>query len=252
MSRIELLGEFPVVEFRRYTIKPGERENFARYFDSFFPEAFQQLGAIAFGQFLERDNSLCFTWIRGFRDIDARATANAALYDGPVWKEHQSTMNERLLDHTNVLLLHPLSPERGIPVLPAVDAVREANAVRGAIVAQVFSVKPTRVDEFARHAEAAFANYRSQGAREAGVLTSLDVPNNFPRLPFRTDGPHLVWLGVLENDETLSARIRPSVERADATLAATGLLRSPPELIVMDPTHRSRLRWIRGERIDIE
>lgn len=244
MSGNDLLGEFPVVEFRRYAIRPAERGNFAHYFDSYFPEAMQQVGAIVFGQFLERDNRSHFTWFRGFHDIDARASGNAALYDGPVWKEHRSTMNEHMLDHTNVLLLQPLSPDRGIPVLPAVDPVREDGAARGVVVAQVFAVKPASIDEFAHHAELAFADYRSKCVREAGVLATLDAPNNFPRLPFRTDGPYLVWLGVLENDAALNTRFRPSAERAATTLTATGLLRNSPELIVMDPTRRSRLRWL--------
>ena len=45
------LGDFQVFEFRRYTVKPSEREHFAQYFESYFPEAFQQLGAIAAGSF---------------------------------------------------------------------------------------------------------------------------------------------------------------------------------------------------------
>ena len=47
MKSSSLLTDFQVVEFRRYTIRDGEREHFAQYFESFFPEAFQQLGAIA-------------------------------------------------------------------------------------------------------------------------------------------------------------------------------------------------------------
>ena len=50
------LHDFQTIEFRRYTVKPGERYHFAQYFDAYFPEAFQQLGAIAAGSFLERKN----------------------------------------------------------------------------------------------------------------------------------------------------------------------------------------------------
>ena len=39
------LKDFQVYEFRRYTIKPGERQHFALDFDTFFPEAFEQQGA---------------------------------------------------------------------------------------------------------------------------------------------------------------------------------------------------------------
>jgi len=238
------LQDFPVIEFRRYTIKAGEREHFARYFESYFPEAIQQVGAIAFGQFFERADSSRFTWIRGFHDVDGRATANGALYSGPLWKEHRDTMNQLMLDSDNVLLLHPLRPDKGIPVLPAVDPVYEAAGAQGVMVAQIFAVKAQSVDAFARQAEAVFAKYRSAGAREAGVLVTLDVPNNFPKLPFRTDGPFLIWLGILKDDQAFKTQFEPLANRSSESLAATGLLRSSTDLVVMDPAHRSRLRWL--------
>src|SRR5207245_5099943 len=75
-----LPSNYQVVEFRRYTVREGEREHFAQYFEALFPESFQQLGAIAFGDFTERDIPLHFTWIRGFHDMDERARVNAAFY----------------------------------------------------------------------------------------------------------------------------------------------------------------------------
>lgn len=83
------LRDFQVFEFRRYAIKPGERKQFAQYFEAYFPEAFQQLGAIAAGSFLDRGNETGFTWIRGFHTIDDRAVVNAAFYYGSVWNEHR-------------------------------------------------------------------------------------------------------------------------------------------------------------------
>ena len=238
--------EFPVIELRRYTIKEGEREDFARYFDAYSPEAFQQMGAIMFGQFLERGNASTFTWLRGFHDTDARASVNAAFYYGPVWKEHKATMNDRLIDHTNVLLLRPLAPGTGLPVLPAVDAVNEADTARGVVVAQIFAIKPgaSNVETFAAAAAETFAGYRAAGARLLAVLTTLDVPNNFPQLPFRTDGPYLVWLGVVESNAILDARLSAVASRGAAALERTELLRGSPEWIVLDPTPRSRLRWL--------
>ena len=243
MDHIRHLKDFPVVEFRRYTIKGGERQHFADYFESFFPEAFEQLGAIGFGQFLERGDPSRFTWLRGFHTIEDRAVVNGAFYDGPLWKEHRTTMNDILIDSDNVLLLRPLSPDREVTVLPAVDPVREGQGARGAVVAQIFAVKAGSVDAFAQHADETFAAYRAAGAREAGVLVTLDVPNNFPRLPIRTDGPYLVWLGILENDGKLEGGFRPLAERSARALASTGMLRGEPEFIVLQPTRRSRLRW---------
>src|SRR5258708_4659109 len=224
MDHVKHLTDFHLIEFRRYTIKEGEREHFAAYFESYFPEAFQQMGAIAFGQFFERRNPVAFTWLRGFKNTDARAIINAGFYYGPLWKEHSSTMNNLMVDSDNVLLLRPLSPERGIPVLPSVDPVKEGKGAQGVVVAEIFAVKPESVDTFAQRAEATFASYRAVDAREAGVLVTLDVPNNFPQLPVRTDGPYLVWLGIVRDNQTLEAKFAPFAERPVASLSPTGLL----------------------------
>jgi hypothetical protein len=247
MDRVKHLKDFQVIEFRRYVVKESERGRFAEYFESYFPEAFQQMGAIAFGQFFERKNPGGFTWMRGFKNIDARAVVNAGFYYGPLWREHAGAMNSLMVDVGNVLLLRPLSPERGVTVLPSVDPVTEGKGAQGVVIAQIFAVKADSVDAFAKQAEATFAGYRAAGAREAGVMVTLDAPNNFPQLPVRTDGPYLVWLGVIKDDQTLDARFTPLMESSLQSLSATGMLRSAPELVIMDPTRRSRLRWLTEE-----
>jgi hypothetical protein len=231
-----IMCDFPVIEFRRYTTVPGQRDNFARYFETLFPEAFQQLGAMALGQFGERDNENGFIWLRGFRSYEDRAIVNAAFYYGPVWKEHKSTLNGLMTDSDNVLLLRPLNPQRGVPMLPAVDPVREAQGAQGVAIAILCTPKPGSLDKFAALAEPSFRRYADAGVREAGVLVTLDVANNFPQLPVRSDGPHLVWLGIAENDEALAAA------RDVRALLATDLLRALPEVIVLNPTPRSRMR----------
>jgi hypothetical protein len=237
------LSDFQVIEFRRYVIKDGQRRKFTQYFDIYFPEAFQQLGTIVAGSLLERQNQSNFIWIRGFHTLDDRAALNGLFYAGSVWSEHRKTMNDLIDNADNVLLLRPLNPERGVAVLPAVDPVTEPNGAQGIVVAQIFAIKENSVDDFARQAETTFAGYRLAGAREAGVMVTLDVKNNYPQLPFRTDGPFLVWLGILRDDQALQGFI-PAADRSLTSLTATGLLRSAPELVVLDPTPRSRLRWL--------
>jgi hypothetical protein len=244
MKNVEHLKDFQVIEFRRYTIREGGREQFAQYFESYFPEAFQQLGAIAVGQFFERKNHLGFTWMRGFHNMDDRAKINASFYYGPLWKEHKPTLNGLMTDSDNVLLLRPISPDRGVAILPAVDPVNETKGAQGVVVAEIFAIKPNSVEGFAQQAEATFASYRSAGVREAGVLVTLDASNNFPQLPVRTDGPYLVWLGVVGDNKALEARFNPLAERSLKSLFATGLLRAEPEIVILDPTKRSRLRWL--------
>jgi hypothetical protein len=231
---------YGVVELRRYTIQPGARDRFARAFDAYFPEAFQALGAIAFGQFTERGRDDRFTWLRGTPDYDAHAAIKSAFYDGPIWKELAARTNPLIADFDDALFLRPAAPERGVSVLPPVDVLTELDGPRGIAVAQVCAV--TAADDFAARAEPLFARYRAAGVREAGVLVSLERPNNFPRHPVRTDGPFAVWLGLVP-DEAALATLRAAIGGAAPDLAATGLLRGAPETVVLDPTPRSRLRW---------
>jgi hypothetical protein len=244
MTRDHAVGsrEYPVVELRRYAVKAGARDRFARCFDGYFPEAFQQLGAIAFGQFAERRQDSWFTWLRGFPSLDARAEMNAEFYDGVLWKEHAARMNELIIDSDNVLLLRPLAAGRGLPVLPAVDLGADAGGPPGVAVLQIFPVKPGSIEPFAQQAASEFAAYGAAGVHEVGVLVSLDVPNNFPRLPIRSDGPYLVWVGVAKDDAAAN-RLGRLTERAAESLTAQGFLRGAPELVVLEPTPRSRLRW---------
>ncbi len=239
------LQNFPVIEFRRYPIPAGERTQFAKYFDDYFPMAIEQSGAIAFGQFLERgDNN--FTWMRGFHTYNDRAVDEAAFYYGPVWQEVRNRINAMLPgEDDNVLLLHPLYPGTAIPVLPIVDPVREPHGATGVVVAQIFAVKKDQVRAFARQAASVFARYRAAGAHQAGILVTLDEPiNNFPILPFRTDGPYLVWLGILKNNRMLETKFEPVQKTALRQFSADSLLRKAPELLILDPTRRSRLRWL--------
>jgi hypothetical protein len=235
--------EFPVVEIRRYEITPGERERFALYFDAYVPEAFEQIGFVALGQFRERRHETGFTWMRGFPSYDARAEMTSEFYGGPLWRELAAKFNDRLVDVGNVLLLRPLAPGRGIAALPVVDAAAGGETPPGVVALQIFSPRPGELDATARQAEEAFTAYRAAGAREAGVLVSLEAANNYPRLPIREDGPFLVWVGVVKDDATFDTQLAPLVERWAATLSAQGHLRSLPELVVLDPTRRSRLRW---------
>lgn len=242
MPSVTDLPPFEVVELRRYAIRDGGRERFARYFESYFPEAFQQLGALALGQGFERGNATWFTWLRGFRDMDARARINAEFYFGPLWKEHRSTMNELLLDSDNVLLLKPLNGDT-VPVLPAVDPVEESGGAAGVLVLHIFALRKKAAGAFAERARREFLAYRRPGVRQAGVLVSLDAPNNFPQLPVREDGPYAVWLGIAESDDIVARELVPRVEKLTAVLGGAGLLRRKPELVLMDPAPRSRLRW---------
>ena len=243
LESIAHLTDYQVVELRRYDIAPGQRDRFVRYFDAYFPEAFEQLDCMVFGQFEDRAAPTKFVRLRGYRDINARPIADAAFYYGPVWREHRVKVNALFPGESdNVLLLRPLVPQTGIPVLPAVDPVDEPQGAHGVVVVQIFAVKKGDEAAFAQRARAAFARYQAARVHPAGMLVTLDVPNNFPQLPIRTDGPFLVWLGVVENDAALKD-FDAAASEVEHGLEGTGMLRGKPERLVLDPTPRSRLRW---------
>lgn len=230
------MDTYPVIEFRRYTTVEGGQAAFSRYFETLFPEAFQQLGALALGQFTERGNPNSFLWMRGFTSWEQRAVANAAFYYGPVWREHKATLNGLMTDSDNVLLLRPLRPGSSVPAMPAVDPVLEPEGAQGEVVAILCTVKAGQLERFSELAAPAFGLWRDAGWRDAGTLVTLDMPNNFPQLPVRGDGPHLVWLG-----SAAPGSQPPALEAL--TDAARDLLREPPERIQLRPAHRSRLRY---------
>jgi hypothetical protein len=237
-------ADFQVFEFRRYTIKPGKREDFATYFEAYFPQAFQQIGMLAFGEGFERGYDNGFTWLRGFRSMDARAMANATFYYGPVWREHRNTLNELIDDSDNVYLMRPLTPQRAPLMLPAVDPVLERQGAQGILVAQLLLVQPGKLDAAAERMEDSFARYRAAGMREAGVLMTLDAVNNFPQLPVRKDGPYLLWLGLAKDSQMADEVWAPLARQAQESLAAEGLLAGKPEQIIIKPAPQSRLRWV--------
>jgi len=234
---------WPVIELRRYTLVDGAAVRFSRYFETWFPEAFQQLGALVLGHFSERDSADRFTWLRAYPDMAARASVNTAFYDGPVWREHKATLNRWIVDSDDVLLLRPLHPLAGLAALPAVDPVAEPDGAQGLAVAQLFQVTPGRLQACAAQAEAWFGAYHGSGVTEAGILATLDEANNFPRHPIRTDGTYLVWLGILRDEAAVNA-LRPMFEATAAALQKAGLLAGPAQMLELAPGQRSRLRWM--------
>lgn len=244
MDNVSHLTGYEVVELRRYPVAPGQRHRFVSYFDAWFPQAFEQLGAIVSGEFYERD-SHNFTWLRGFHTPEDRAIVDASFYYGPVWLEHRDLTNSLLPGvDDNVLELRPLSPQTAVPVLTAVDPVNEPKGAQGVVVAQIYAVKKQELETFSAVALRELARYRIAEVRPAGVLVSLDAPNNFPQLPARTDGPYLVALHILKNESVLQRAFNPLAHDIDHALAATGMLRRTPETLILDPGRFSRLRWV--------
>src|SRR5438132_13573849 len=105
-------------------------------------------------------------------------------------------------DSDNVLLVRPLAADTEVAVLPAVDPVTEKNGVMGIAVAQILSLKNQPDEILSAKLRRTFSSYRVPSVREAGIVVTLDTPNNCPQLPVRNYGPLAVWLGLLRYEES--------------------------------------------------
>jgi hypothetical protein len=112
------LGDCPVVELRRYRLRPGRFDSLQRVFQNELVEPQIAAGMRLGGQFGDRDDPDRFVWFRGFASMERRHRALERFYRGPVWREHAHEANATMLDSDDVLLLRPTVPPH--PPGPAV------------------------------------------------------------------------------------------------------------------------------------
>src|SRR5579859_3034350 len=106
-------NRYPIVEFRRYTLRPGQRDVLIELFDREFVESQEAEGMAILGQFRDLDDPDRFVWLRGFEDMPTRAHALTRFYGGPVWKANSRAANATMVDCDDVLLLRPASEHSG-------------------------------------------------------------------------------------------------------------------------------------------
>lgn len=116
--------DLPVVELRRYTLKPGRRDELIDVFERHLMESQEDTGMVLLGTFRDLDRPDQFVWLRGFPDMETRRAALTAFYSGPVWKEWGPVANPTMLDSDDVHLLRPAAPGTGLArrPLPPLDA----------------------------------------------------------------------------------------------------------------------------------
>ena len=138
-------------------------------------------------QFRPLDDPDRFIWLRGYPDMQTRAQALAAFYDGPVWAQHRDVANATMIDSDNVLLLRPAASGRGFVLdreRPPPVAQGSRKRPRGRTISLTSNARaPTSSPAFSiPKLEPALT---SAGASILAVFVTEDAPNNFPRLPVR-------------------------------------------------------------------
>ncbi|MFF0338263.1 NIPSNAP family protein [Kribbella sp. NPDC004875] len=185
-----------VVDLRQYTLHPGHRDTLIDLFDTYFVEGQEQTGMHISGQFRDLDHPDRFVWLRGFRDLPARADALNAFYYGPIWRAHAAAANATMVDSDNALLLRPV---RLGAAYPALDVVREDGPADSVVAGAVYH-RGAEDDGFVEFFTDRVAPVLAgTGAEPVAVFESLVAENNFPQLPLR-DEVVLAWFARFAGD----------------------------------------------------
>lgn len=235
----------PVVELRQYTLVPGARETLIELFEREFIETQEATGMTVIGQFRDLNNPDRFVWLRGFSDMDARATQLQAFYSGPVWKAHRDAANATMVDSDNVLLLRPASPTSGFQLEHSSRAPVGSTVKQDFFVATIYHLdKPKAVDFpifFERELQPHLTN---AGISVLVSFVTETHPNTFPRLPVREDANVFVWFSRFPDREAYersAAAVTEAMREGEVTTKLAEFTREPPEVLLLSPTARSIL-----------
>jgi hypothetical protein len=222
-----------IVELRRYTLHPGQRDVLIELFDREFVESQEATGMRVLGQFRDLSDPNQFVWVRSFPDLAVRLSALTEFYSGPVWKAHADAANATMIDVDNVLLLRPASRHSDFHVNPAArDTVAPSL-----VVATIYDLPAPVDDALVGFFETTVAPLLERaGARPLGLMRTEYAENDFPALPIRTGVHKLVSLTSYA-DRAAHAEITGRL--AEYTVAGT-LPRY--EQLFLTPTDRSLLR----------
>lgn len=236
-----------VIELRQYKLTPGAQDQFIPLFDKQFVETQEAVGMRLIGQFHDHDRPDRFTWIREFPNMTARAKMLDAFYNGPVWHKWRGVANPMLFDNDNVLLLRAAREGSGFGPSaphPSGTAARGHDDTVFAIIEYLWQ-EPGQgfADLFLDRIRPLLSE---AGLPVLGVYVPEEQPNNFERLPVRSDKKILVWFTKarnpgdfdrIRNHLMASAKWRQEVgDRLDLAEER------PPQVLRLDPTPRSALR----------
>jgi hypothetical protein len=237
------LDDCRVVEFRQYTLRPGQRDVLIELFDREFVESQEAVRMRVIGQFRDLDDRDRFVWLRGFADMAARARALQAFYGGPVWAAHRSVANATMVDSDNVLLLRAAWPGSGIRCTPARAPLGVTQAPRGVLRAIVLHlVQPASVEllDFCR--ERLGKLLRDGGALWHGWYVTEPAENDFPRLPVR-EGEHvLLALAMFADDAACERFVGGGAWEREAMPTLSRWFAAPAPALPLAPPARSALQ----------
>ena len=227
-ARPSLEGSFPIVELRQYTLVEGQRDTLIELFEREFVESQEAVGMKVIGTFTDLDRPDHFVWLRGFKDMDSRATGLTSFYSGPVWHAHRDAARATMIDTDNVLLLHaPVAAAEFHPVPPS-----------GLIVATIYYLNTPPAKALATFESKVTPALQRTGVSPISWFVTEAAANNYPRLPVREGERVLVWFARFDSEADHAAHRQAMV---DASAPLASMLSREPETLRLKPTRRS---WI--------
>jgi hypothetical protein len=236
-----------IVELRQYALHPGRFDAFAKLFEDEFVDPLEAAGMTVIGQFRDLDDPNRFVWLRGFRDMPARAASLEAFYGGPVWKARRDEANANFTDTDNVLLLRPATENGGADLggLKRAAAGARAGEDRGLVVVTVYSLDNAGANAFPAFFEQQLGPALVRGGIDVAAAFETETsPNNFPRLPVREGERVFVWIArfadrqhgdaalrALTQSASWQEQIRPGLERRVKATQVLRLAATPRSLL---------------------
>ena len=246
-SDISLMTCSPIVELRRYTLHPGQRDTLIDLFEREFIESQEAVGIELIGLFRDLDDPNAFVWLRGFPDMEARRHSLAAFYDGPVWKAHREAANVTMVDSDDVRLLRPAFAVPTPALTYAARPAHDADALcQELVIAAIYSLDPPAEDAFLDTFEQTVTpSLAAAGASVLGSFVTERSVNTFPRLPVR-EGENVFVCFWSPPDPTASAEELALLLRSGSSdgtdTEASPPSKGNPSVWRLLPTRRSRLR----------
>jgi hypothetical protein len=236
-----------VIELRQYALHPGRREDLIGLFEKRFIEPQGAVGMRLLGQFRDLDDPDRFVWLRGFRDMPARAEALRSFYGGPVWAANRSAANATMIDSDNVLLLRPLDEPQAPLLQPGTSLV----------VATIYLLAAPADDAFQRFfASRAMPVLAQTGAPVVARFQTEYAKNDFPALPVREGEHAFVWFSrfasPLDYERHLVERRRSGEWREAVETELAKRLVSPAQVLRLEPTTCSLRMHSKGDRHDFD
>ena len=93
-----------IVEVRRYRIKPGQRDEFIRLFETRLAPAQLAHGMKILGPLIDVENPNAFIFLRAFGSLEAREELKTTFYEGELWKNELEPIAMPMIDSYDVHL----------------------------------------------------------------------------------------------------------------------------------------------------